>query len=296
MFRFISSLACVRWATIFLLGASVWQHLFSDPSYRAFLWDPFWTSWTVKILTGMEWRTYLLGPRAEATAQVFTWTMAVILMLGLVGALLLSPRRPWAKFPLFAASAVLGFEAFCTFLDVSHQVPMLMELSLRVGTPSLLAAVVLHGWTPRIRLFTLVMTALTFSGHGLYALGMGVPVPGNFVDMVMETLGMSQASSLVFLTVAGVLDQLLIIGLLVPLLRPATLGYCAAWGTATSLARITSYVRLDNLLLLSLYTYLPEFFVRAPHFLIPMALLIWHVSERQIPRAQHNEVELKPLT
>lgn len=256
-----------------LLGASVWQHFFSEPGYRAFLWDDFWTGWAVKILTGLEWRDFLMSPAADSMVSVFTKTMAAILSLGFVAAILISPKRLWMRWFLYASTAVLALQAFGSFLDVSYQVPMLMELSLRVGAPTFLALTLTRGWTPGIWIAMIIATGLTFSGHGLYASGLGVPVPGNFVDMVMESLALTQGHALELLMVAGLLDQVIVLGMFFQLSRQWSLIYATCWGFLTAFARLTSYVRFDVIFLTSLLTYLPEFLIRTPHYLIPLALL-----------------------
>lgn len=270
----ISATACVRGATIFLLAASIWQHFTAEPPYRAFWWDESWAKELVKIMIGLEWRTFLETPAAESFVLRFTWVMAGLLFVGLVAAFVISPNRRWAAWGLCLATAALAFETFCAFMASSWQLPNLMEHMLRTFTPVFLALLVLKGWQRPVVLAMLIATALTFSGHGWYALGWGLPVPGHFVDMVMESLGFSQPNALLFLFIAGILDQIVAVSLFFPRFQLPALGYAAVWGSLTSLARLTTYVRFDAVLITSLLTYLPEFFVRAPHFLVPIALWI----------------------
>lgn len=265
----------LRCSVVCLLVAEVWLHIIDEPPYEAFLWDQFFLGWAVKITTGFEWRDFLMNPLASEFITVFTRTMTGLLMLGLSASLLISKKRPWAKWGLYLASGILLFQSFCSFLNVGYQLPMLLEHALRISAPWFLVVAVLKGFTLPLLRAMLIAIGLTFSSHGLYALGLGVPVPGHFIDMVMETLGVSQPTAKNLLFAAGVLDQIMVLGLFFLATRKVSLLYGVFWGLATALARITSYVRFDVLFGMSLIAYFPEFLVRAPHFLIP--LVVWRV-------------------
>lgn len=235
--------------------------------------------WIVKITTGLEWRDFLMNPFASKLITVFTRTMMGLLLLGLVSSFFISKKRPWAKYGLYVASVILGFQAFCSFLNVGYQLPMLLEHALRFTAPWFLVVAVLKGFTVPLQRAMLVAIGLTFSSHGMYALGLGVPVPGHFIDMVMESIGVSQPVARNLLFIAGVLDQVMVLGLIFLATRSVSLLYGAFWGFATALARLTAYVRFDVLFGMSLLAYFPEFLVRAPHFLIP--LVVWRVMKQK---------------
>lgn len=269
----------LRCSVVCLLVAEIWLHFIHEPPYQAFLWDQFFLGWAVKITTGLEWRDFLMNPLASELITVFTRTMIGLLLLGLISSFLISEKRPWAKYGLYLASFILGFQSFCSYLDVGYQLPMLLEHALRVAAPWFLVVAVLKGFTiPLIRAM-LIAIGLTFSSHGLYAMGLGVPVPGHFIDMVMESLGVSQDTAKTMLLIAGILDQVMVAGLIFLATRKVSLLYGVFWGLATALARITSYVRFDVLFGMSLMTYFPEFLVRAPHFVIP--LVVWRVVKKK---------------
>lgn len=250
-----------------------------EPPYQAFLWDQQMMGWMVKITTGLEWRDFLMNPLASELITVVTRTMTGLLMLGLVSAFLISKKRPWARVGLYLASVVLLFQSFCSFLNVGYQLPMLLEHTLRIAAPWFLAVAVLKGVTIPLKRAMLFAIGLTFSSHGLYAMGLGVPVPGHFIDMVMESLGVSQGTATTMLLIAGILDQVMVVGIIFLATRKISLLYGVFWGFVTALARITSYVRFDVLFGMSLMAYFPEFLVRVPHFLIP--LVVWQVVKRE---------------
>lgn len=278
--RSISSVLLLRCSVVCLLLAEVWLHMLREPPYQAFLWDQQMMGWAVKITTGLEWRDFLMNPLASQLITVVTRTMIGLLMLGLVSALLISKKRPWARYGLYLASVILSFQSFCSFLNVGYQLPMLLEHALRIAAPWFLAVAALKGVTIPLKRTMLVAIGLTFSSHGLYAMGLGVPVPGHFIDMVMESIGVSQSFATTLLLIAGILDQVMVAGLFFLATREISLLYGVFWGFVTALARITSYVRMDVLFGMSLLAYFPEFLVRAPHFVIP--LVLWRLVKREL--------------
>lgn len=290
--RSISLELVLRVAAVSLLGAEVWIHLIQEPPYSAFLWDPLYFEWAVKIITGGEWRDYLMGPGGDSAVRICTKTMTVLLALGFGAAIFINKSRFWLRWPLYLSSAILLFISFCKFLSVGYQVPMLLEHTLRIITPVLLVWMVRDGFSRTLYLGMMIATALTFMSHGFYALGLGVSVPGHFIDMTMETLGFSESGARVYLQVAGLLDQLMVIGFLIPILRQWALLYGTFWGFITSLARLTSYVRFDVLLGMTMIAYLPQFFVRAPHFLVPLILWSYVKQKRHLSPDQEKDAVL----
>lgn len=279
--RSISVELGLRVAVVSLLGAEVWIHVIQEPPYSAFLWDPDYFEWAVKIITGEEWRDYLMGPAADKTVRVCTRAMTILLMLGAIAATCISYRRWWLRWPLYLSALILLFISFCKFLSTGYQAPMLLEHALQVTSPVFLVWVIKEGFSRRLYLIMMAATGLTFASHGFYALGLGVPVPGHFTDMTMESLGLSESAARTYLLIAGILDQIMVISLLIPIARQWALLYGSCWGFITALARLTSYVRFDVLMGMTLITYLPQFFVRAPHFLVP--LILWtYVRQKRL--------------
>ena len=59
-----------------------------------------------------------------------------------------------------------------------------------------------------------VAIAVTFISHGLYALNY-YPRPGHFTEMVMDILGVKEATAILFLNVAGILDFVIAVGIFI---------------------------------------------------------------------------------
>jgi len=117
-----------------------------------------------------------------------------------------------------------------------------------------------------------LLIALTFTGHGLYAVGFH-PVPANFVFMTQAGLGVGEDVARQLLFGVGVLDFLAAGLLLLPWRRAwlTGLAWIIPWAVLTTFARVWSYsgyVEWDTLI----YQWIPEVVVRLPHILLPLVL------------------------
>ena len=150
-------------------------------------------------------------------------------------------------------------------------IPILLVMALTLG--------IRHRVTVAAAIIALIMT---FAGHGSYASGLW-PTPGNFYAMTTVILGVEYPTAQILLRIAGVLDFLVCTGICIPHLRRASASYAAVWGFFTAIARPVAgmswglnYWGTDQ--------FLHEAAIRAPHFLIPVSLLlIWrqpHPSDK----------------
>ena len=118
-----------------------------------------------------------------------------------------------------------------------------------------------------------IAIAMTFAGHGLYAIGFH-PVPGHFIDMTISILGVSESQARALILGAGILDLLAAASLFVPsLFRPA-LVYAACWGFLTAAARPVSLYFLDGDTWNQAYWFV-EALCRVPHFALPLAVMAY---------------------
>ncbi len=119
-----------------------------------------------------------------------------------------------------------------------------------------------------------VAIALTFTCHGLYAIGY-YPRPMTFMTMTQNILGVNSAGVNSFLNLAGVLDFVVALGIFVlkGKAKKAALWYAVIWGALTSFARIIGNYYLD-FPLESLHQWVFEAVLRFPHFLIPLVLIV----------------------
>lgn len=123
-------------------------------------------------------------------------------------------------------------------------------------------------------LYMRVAVALTFAGHGLYAIGF-YPVPGHFIDMIIMAFHVQENTAVVLLQWAGWLDLIVALLILAPFVYRYAALYAFACGILTAIARVWSNYD-PTLPFGSLYQWLPETLVRIPNAIIPLA--IYYVS------------------
>ena len=175
--------------------------------------------------------------------------------------------------------------AFLKFVGRGYQLPQLVEWGIQYLSPFIFY---LYFTGRELRAFKLgiVATAMTFGGHGVYALGFGVGVPSYFLDMTIAFFGLSELFAANFLRLAGVLDLLIVLGCFYFLvfgynrrehrvafwLSYFVLCWAVLWGAITALARV--FIIPSFTLDLSLVYWFFETLVRFPHALIPLFLVL----------------------
>ncbi len=260
-----------------------WQHWYWDAPYRALLWDERWMRRPVEILLKTDWGTYV--GQTDAGIQVFIQFVGVFYLICGLAALSIE-RFPRIGRPLLlTGGAALLLLAFLYTKEKFFLLPQFFEYALQFGSPFFLLVFYRQKGVvgPSYRFWMKVAIALTFTCHGLFALGW-VPTPGYFVEMVMNITGLDQSQSLAFLKVAGILDTVLSVMLFLPWRWSvlSALAYAVFWGLATTAARVWSYSYVmgwDDLLL----RWLHESIMRLPHFLVPLflLLLLWKEWRRE---------------
>jgi len=260
-------------ACLTLLLGRAYQHIFFEAPYRAFFLDEDYFRWAIEWFTDSTWQEYVISLKASNNIVIFGRVVAVFYMLAALSLLLL--RTTWWKISaalLIAASCLLLFMGVCYYLDKGFVLGQLLEYTAQISTPLFLLAYQ-RNWQPRWFPWLLRFAiAFTFIGHGLYALGF-YPIPGHFVHMVITNLGITNAEAIGLLQFAGWMDMVVAVGIFLPYLARPLLLYAGAWGFLTALARPTTYI-VASLLWLSMHQILFEFFIRTPHFLLPLAALL----------------------
>jgi hypothetical protein len=260
-------------AAVFLLFAGrAWQHLFWDAPFRALLWDQGIMEGIVLALRGGTWQEYVTSESADRFIRMLTLGFGIFYSGMAILTLVVSKRMKKLSWLYILSSVFLAFLAFLYCKEKFYHLGQFLEYAIQFLLP------VLFIWSlkGRITLSTLntalkVAIALTFSAHGLYAVGF-YPQPGVFVDMVIQIFNMSEQHVKLFLKIAGVLDFVLSILVFVPRASKYALLYAAAWGGLTALARTWAFFDA-NFALQSLHQDLYETIYRLPHMLVPLAAL-----------------------
>jgi len=272
-------IACIGCVGLFL-GRS-WTHIKWDAPFRTLLWDENLLKSFIETNTSFTWTAYVTSPIVDQFIQNliigFGWfylicafaaigsfflrktpksltslLLHVILSLGGIALVLLAGLYCKEKF----YSVGQFFEYSCQFLS-----PIVLVLLLRSSISR-----------KRLLLLLKIAIALTFTCHGLYAIGF-YPRPGLFVDMTINILHVNEANAILFLKVAGVLDFVLSFLIFVPRFAKPALLYAILWGSLTALARLVANFYWDSLDHTFGYWFW-EMLYRIPHAAFPLLALL----------------------
>lgn len=262
----------LRLSCFFVLFGRSWQHLVWNAPYRSLFWDEGLMGPIVESLFGLSWNVYATSPAVDSWISSFIHGLGIL--YGLTAVLCLMPTRVLTRFsPILIVNAIsLLILAMLYSKERTFQLGMAIEYAAQFLSPALLY-MALRQQTERPA-FSMTLNAAivgTFVGHGLYAVGY-YPVPGNFIDMTIQILGVKQAIAVQLLFFFGIIDLALAVGIFWRRTEVICLAYAAFWGFVTALARPLAFFDV-HFPWTSLNQWLPEFIMRMPHALIPLAAL-----------------------
>ncbi len=249
-----------------------WQHIFWDAPFRAVFWDEGLMSGLLNRLFGIEWAEFLRNPIYDERISFIIKGFGLIYFLGFLVSIFSQKKRVLNHLLIFG-SLCLCFLAFLYCKEKFYTPAQFLEYSLQYASPLFLFFYLHKKFEGSLILFMKIAIALTFTSHGLYAIGY-YPVPGNFMEMTMNILPLSESASNKFLITAGILDVIISILLFIPgKASRYALIYAVCWGALTCFARIAGNFELENLIG-SLNQFAFESIYRIPHFIIPLAVLM----------------------
>ena len=169
-----------------------------------------------------EWRTGLAG----------------LLGVGALGAMLATPGRRITGSLLMAGFLSLLVVAVFDWIDHGFQLPALLEFGVQLMLPIIVYLAVFNLRVPKqLILLAKIGIAMTFTGHGLYAVGIHGE-PAQFLELTMNTFSMDKESASTFLLIMGLFDFVVSIGIFLPKVAKYFLFYAFLWGGATAMARM----------------------------------------------------------
>ena len=253
-----------------------WEHIRWDPPYRAFLWNQELLEGMVEWLTGLSWVEYASSIVVDNAIQTMTYSIGWFYVLCAVASLVVSKKHVLiyriCKPILIAGSLGLMFLALLYCKERFFELGQFLEYASQFGSPLFLLFAVSAFSKKSLAIFLKVAIALTFICHGLYALNF-YPTPGEWVDMVILSLKVSEQNAFKILHLAGVLDVIFSVLIFSPgLVRPAAI-YLFLWGLITTSARIYANLYIDSIYLI-LEQYSHQVLYRIPHFLLPILLFL----------------------
>ena len=263
-----------------LLAGRAWQHFSWDVPYRAILWNQSLMQGLVRTLFGMRWSEYASSDTVDTSIYIFQAFIGTLLLGAMAAAILIRRQNRLTSYTLYGASTGLFLLALLYFFSKFWQVGMLIELTSQFMTPMFLVWLANKPDYKHFDLFLRIAVALTFLGHGLYAIGIH-PVPGHFIDMVILSLHVSETTARGILAMAGAIDILIAIAIFIPrsdIYKPLLI-WAITWGFLTALARVYAHVSFGNLGP-GLDRWLYETILRAPHYGVPALLLLRHYQTK----------------
>jgi len=272
--KYSKVLSIVQIATVFLFIGRGWQHLFWDAPFRTFLWDESLMSDFVNNWLSMSWKDYVSSPDMDDNIQNLIKGFGAFYILLAILSIFIKKIPKIFTWLLPIGSAALILLALFYMKNAFFSTGQFFEYSLQFFTPIFLFILINQKMELKklLLLFKLAI-ALTFTCHGLYAIGY-YPQPVLFVQMTMNTFGISEMASKNFLSLVGYLDFLVSVLIFLPRKWGYyALGYCVLWGIMTTFARIVGNF-YPEFWLESLSKWTPESLYRFPHFLIPLAAMI----------------------
>lgn len=268
----------IRFGAFLCFAGWAWHHLYWEAPYGILLWND--TTYAYAIQWGMSWEEFVGTGAADGFVQ--KWVARVGWLYLACTVLCLTVRKgAWIQMAfLVGGCGLLTILAYAKYLATQRQPPMFFEHGGQVLIPLLLVLALALGVRHRATVSTaMVAVILTFAGHGSYALGIW-PTPASFHAMTAVILHTEYQATRSFLHVAGLLDFLVCIGILVPVFRRESAFYATIWGLLTALARPAAGMSLD-LRFWGADQFVHEAFLRAPHFLVPLYLFLLWLRPRQ---------------
>ncbi len=272
----------VQIAAVFLFLGRAWQHLFWDAPYRTILWDENWMKGIIETLFNTPWENYITNNDIDNKIQSVIKGLGWFYLICALMAILIKKLKKISGVFMILGSISLVVLAALYCKERFFSLGQFFEFSIQFSTPIFLYLMIKQGTlTDKMLLFLKVIIALTFVCHGLYAINY-YPRPGDFMDMTLTILGISESSAEYFLTLAGVLDFVIGFGVFLPFrYSKYILIYAIFWGFMTTVARIWANVYFD-FFWESLNQWWFEAAYRASHFLIPLVLFLFYKSKTNL--------------
>jgi len=257
-----------------------YQYLFWDAPFRALLWDEQMMSGIVRAFSSLSWEQYINSLSVDdGINQAINGFGCFYLICGSITLGMKWMPRFLQRFILLGGAGLI-FLALLLWKEKFYSVGQFFEYALQFSLPFFFYYLIQQQENPgKYFIFWLKLaTAITFVCHGLYAVGY-YPQPGTFMEMTVEIMGWSDDTASGFLKLMGVLDFIVAILIFIPKTARLALGYMAAWGFLTALARIWTNFDFGNVIE-HLHQTGFAFLYRVGHFLVPLGLW-WKEGEER---------------
>jgi len=247
------------------------QHWFSDLPYRVLIWDEALLKPIVEQL-GCTWEYYANTFASDQHIFLLIRVLSIFMILSIVWVIRPDNKNNLLRIATIIAVFLLFAITFAYWKDYFWSIPQLMELCLHWMLP---LAFLLH-WTQwyNFQNWIFIGLASTFIGHGIYAMGY-LPLPGNWVDLAINSFNCSEGMAKLFLQIVGYGDVIASLLLLVPRLRLYGLYYMAVWGFCAMLGRGIGIQYMGDPIFQFSIRLFSEMIIRFPQWLVALAMIYW---------------------
>jgi hypothetical protein len=236
---FLILLSC----SLVLLGRG-YQYIFWDTPIRALMWHQDWMEPVVNLF-GVEWTDYASSPFVDKSLNVFS---RVCGWLFLLTSLLVWFYHKFEKLVTALLKISFGVLLFIFLLDFKDQffrIGYFIEHSIQLFSPLIFLWYKKGTFEHKYTYVIQCLTALTFIGHGLYAIGY-YPHPGEFIDYFYYVIKFDEQMAKKALMIIGIVDIIFSIVLFLPTsylerhfhAYKLFLYYFIVWGFLTAFVRI----------------------------------------------------------
>lgn len=249
------------------------MHFYWEGPYGILLWQD--ATYELASGFGISWEEFVGTGADDGLVQQWIARIGWLYLVCTVFAITVGMRSYFQMAALIGGSGLLLVLSYAKYVASQRQLPMLIEHGGQILIPVLLVMALTLGVRHRVTVFTaLVAFVMTFVGHGSYALGLW-PTPPTFYAMTSVILHVEYESAKAILYLAGILDFIVCVGILIPIVRGPCALYAAAWGLLTALARPAAGMSM-SLHYWGADQFVHEAVLRAPHFLIPLYIyFLW---------------------
>jgi len=233
----------LRLSVFFVFLGRGWEHLFWDAPFRAVLWDQTLMEGLVTNLTGMTWQQYATSVKVNFVIDTSIKLIGVVYLCCAAVSLIIKPKhKKWGK-ALFVGAFFLIILSFLFYKNKFYKFGQFIEYSCQMFSPIFLYLYLFYKvQANKFHLLLKVALALTFIGHGMYALGVYV-TPGIWTDMAMSSLNFiglypSEVQVERIIYIAGILDMVLAVGIFLPKKWSIPfIVWAIIWGLLTTFSR-----------------------------------------------------------
>jgi len=257
-----------------------WEHLITDAPFRTIFWDQSIMEGLISVLTGLSWHEYAKSETCNFIIDASIKATGLFYLLCAFASLFIRVKHKQLSKLLVAGSLLLIILSGLFYKSKFLQFGQFIEYSCQMFSPLFLYIILFYKvHLPKFSFALKLAIALTFAGHGLYALGV-YPTPGIWIDMSLSSLNfvglypsVNQVQHIIYL--AGILDMILALGIFLPNKWSVPfLTWALIWGLLTALSRVIGFIYIDASWH-TLIQWLPQTIMRLPHALIPLAVLIF---------------------